>query len=311
MKTVVIGGTRFLGRSIVRGLLKRGHEVTAVHRGQTAFNVEDMQEVFLDKTDREALAGFLRKADFDVVMDTILSADDLKFIIPLLDGKIKNYVHCGSTGVYAPMRILPAREDDPCDPPDELGGFGSKLEQDQVLLQAHRETDFPATILRPSNIYGPGDIPLDIWGGRNQGFFKRLCRGDPITVPNDGKALLQPGYVEELGDAFSLPLEHEEAIGQVYNISSQRCVTLNEYLSTMKDIVGSSSPVEHMPVEQLSATYPQYFGAWPAGLKFLCEHMSVDVHKAMDQLGFSPRIPLEEGLRRNLEWMREENMVSY
>jgi nucleoside-diphosphate-sugar epimerase len=39
--------------------------------------------------------------------------------------------------------------------------------------------------------------------------------------------------------------------------------------------------------------------------------MSVDVHKAMDQLGFSPRIPLEEGLRRNLEWMREENMVSY
>lgn len=311
MKVIVIGGTRFLGRAIVRGLLKRRHEVTAVHRGKTGFSEKGMKEVLLDKNNREAFGRFISKVDCDAVIDTILSADDLRFVIPLLMGRISNYVHCGSTGVYAPMRHLPAREDDPCDPPDELGGYGTKLEQDRVLMEAHSELGFPATILRPSNIYGPGDIPLDIWGGRSQGFFRRMARGDPITVPNDGRALIQPGYVEELGDAFSLPLSREEATGQIFNISSERSVTLNRYLAIMMDAVCSSSTVEHMPMEELISTYPQHFGSWPAGLKFVCEHMSVDITKAKGELGYRPRISLPEGLAANLEWMKGQGMVQF
>ena len=137
MKVVIIGGTRFLGRSIVRGLLNRGHEVLSVHRGRTEFSMEGMREVLLDKNDRKALKDFLLSTKYDAVMDTILSADDLRFLVPILDGRVRNYVHCGSTGVYAPMKFLPAREEDECNPPHELGGFESKLEQDQVLLEAH------------------------------------------------------------------------------------------------------------------------------------------------------------------------------
>jgi nucleoside-diphosphate-sugar epimerase len=311
MKVVVIGGTRFLGRAIMKGLTKRHHDVTAVHRGKTGFSHKGMKEVLLDKGDREAFRKFLSSVKCDAVIDTILSADDLNFVIPLLKGRIRNYVHCGSTGVYAPIKYLPAREEDPCDPPDELGGYGSKLEQDRVLMKAYSESGFPATVLRPSNIYGPGDIPLDIWGGRSQGFFRRMAKGEPITLPNEGRALLQPGYVEELGDAFSLPLGHEEAIGEIYNISSERCVTLNQYLSIMMDVVGSSSAVDHMPMEELISTYPQHFGSWPAGLKFVCEHMCIDVGKAKRGLGYKPEISLPEGLRRNLEWMKKEGMVQY
>ncbi len=309
MNVIVIGGTRFLGRSIVNGLLRRGHLVTVVHRGRTAFEEERMKEVLLDKNDHRALGAFLAGAKCDAVIDTILSADDLKSIIPILKGKIEHFVHCGSTGVYAPMKRIPAWEDDPCNPPPELGGYGYKLDQDVVLMTAYAEFGFPATVLRPTNIYGPGDVPLDIWGARDPGFFRRLARGGDITVPNDGRALLQPGYVEELGDAFSLPLRNEGVIGQIYNISSRRCVTLNEYLSIMMDILGSGSKVSHMPMDELMATYPGKF-RHPAGLKFVCEHMCVDIHKAMSQLGFAPEISLEEGLRRNLEWMKREGMLS-
>jgi len=311
MKVIVIGGTRFLGISIIRGLLRRGYEVTSVHRGKTRAEIDGIEEVLLDKDDRNALGGLLSSARCDAVIDTIFSADDLRFVIPILDGRISNYIHCGSTGVYAPMKYLPAREDDECNPPEELGGYGSKLEQDEVLLGAYWESGFPSTILRPSNIYGPGDIPLDIWGGRSAGFFRRITRDEDITVPNDGKALIQPGYVEDLGDAFSLPLEHEGAVGQIFNISSDRCVTLDTYLEVMMDLVGSTSSVDHMPMEDLIEKYPQHFGSWPAGLKFVCEHMSIDISKARRQLGYAPRVSLEEGMRLNLDWMRSGGMVSY
>lgn len=311
MKVLVIGGTRFLGKSIVRGLIKRGHGVTVIHRGQTHFEAKGIKETLLDKNDRKEFREYLSGQRFDAVIDTILSAEDLRFIIPLLNEKIGHYVHCGSTGVYTPMRFIPAREGDPCDPPYELGGYGTKLEQDSVLMEAHRESGFPATVLRPTNIYGPGDIPLDIWGGRNPGFFRRLIRGDEIIVPNDGKSLLQPGYVEELGDAFSLPLDNESSTGEIYNISSERCVTLDGYLSIIMDILASSSEVTHMPIDDLIASYPEEFKSWPAGLRFICEHMCVDVRKAGDHLGFTPKISLKEGLSRNLQWMKEQGMIEY
>ncbi len=310
MRVMIIGGTRFLGRAIVDGLLARHHEVIVAHRGRTPLRAKGVTEALVDKGDRKAFGDLLSGVRCDAVIDTILSADDLRFAIPILRGRIKHFIHCGSTGVYTPMKYIPAKEDDPCNPPPELGGFGTKLEQDNVLMDAYREHDFPATCLRPTNIYGPGDVPLDIWGGRDPNLHRRIARGDEIIVPNDGRALLQPGYVEELGEAFCLALGNEESLGEIYNISSERCVTLNEYLRMMMEIVGSSSHVTHMPMEELIATHRDYF-KWPAGLKFVCEHMCVDIHKAMDQLGFSPEIPLDEGLRRNFEWMRDEGIVRY
>ncbi len=311
MKVAVIGGTRFLGRAIVDGLLARGHEVTAVHRGKTPFEREGLKEVHLDKNDRESFGRFLTEQRFDAVIDTIMSAEDLEFAIPLLEGRIAGYVHCGSTGVYAPMKRHPAREEDPCDPPNELGGYGTKLEQDRVLLDAYRERDFPCTILRPSNIYGPGDVPLDIWGGRDPGIIRAIGEGKEVIVPNDGRALIQPGYVRELGDAFSLPLENGRSIGEIYNISSQRCVTLNTYLSIMMDIMGSSSEVRHIPMKELISANRDYFGPDPRGLRFVCEHMSIDISKAERELGFDPQISLEDGMRRNLEWMSDRGLLDY
>jgi nucleoside-diphosphate-sugar epimerase len=66
-----------------------------------------------------------------------------------------------------------------------------------------------------------------------------------------------------------------------------------------------------MPMEDIIERYPEHFGSWPAGLKFVCEHMSIDISKAKKQLGYAPGVSLEVGMRLNLEWMRSEGMVSY
>ena len=310
MNVLVLGGTRFLGLAIVQSLAAYGHRAVVAHRGCTQARLPDgVQEYHVDVRDRKELKACIAHHRFDAVVDTILNEADLEYLIPLLNGTIQHYVHCGSTGVYAPMKRIPAVESDECDPPTEMGGFEQKLAQDNVLLTAAREVGFPATILRPTNIYGPGDIPLDIWGSRNILFFRRLIRNEVVTLPNDGRALLQPGYVTELGEAFVQALESPETIGQVYNISSDRAVTLREYLDVIKRVLGSTSPVIFRSMERILENYGPTGRVSEGGLRFVCEHMCVDIDKARNDFGYMPLISLEEGMERNIEWMWNEKLI--
>ena len=181
MKVLLIGGTRFLGLAIANALHRHGHRVVVAHRGHTKAALPDTaREIHVDVADQKSLESCLLAEQYDAVVDTILGAKTLEWMVTTLNGRIRQFVHCGSTGVYAPMKRIPATEEDPCEALPQYGGFGAKLEQDEVLMRAHRQTGFPATILRPTNIYGAGDIPLDIWGARNPAFFRRLTQNPPV-----------------------------------------------------------------------------------------------------------------------------------
>jgi len=310
MNVAVVGGTRFLGLAIVEALVDRGHTVTVVHRGSTTAQLpEGVSEVFLDARQPCALVACLNDGRYEVAIDTILDAATLRDGVTRSPHTLKHFIHCGSTGVYTPMREIPVREGDKCDPPAEFGGFEHKLEQDRVLLNAFGRSGFPATILRPTNIYGPGDIPLDIWGARDPRFFNRLAKSEPVTLPNDGRALLQPGYVKDLGRAFAQAIEVPAAIGQIYNISSPRAIQLSTYLEIMKDCIGSKSEVRYASMSGILRDYLSVGKVNEAGIRFVCEHMSVDISKARDEIGFVPEMTIEEGMARNVAWMRERGII--
>lgn len=300
MKVLVIGGTRFLGAAIVRELLRRKYDVTVFHRGQTNGDVPDEAvHVLGNARDRQRVREVLSEGGYDGVIDTILQAADLEWYLPLLRQFTGRLVHCGSTGVYAPASVLPCRECDPTPCPIELGNFGEKLHQDQLILRFFEDTGFKTCSLRPSNIFGAGDIPLDIWGARNPKFFARVAAGREITVPNDGRSLLQPVHVEDLAPAFCTALERDEAAGQVYNVSSERAVTLTGYAELTRELLGSSSDIGYAPMESILATGK----ANEAGLRFVVEHMCIDIGKAIRELDYRPRFDVREGLRDSLMWM--------
>jgi len=306
---LIIGGTRFIGPYIVGHLLAHGHEVVALNRGKSSGLLPDeVERMYCDKSDREDFRAKLTAREFDAVIDTCLEADDLKFALPLLEGRISHFIHTSSTGVYAPIRRLPAREDDKIEMVEGMG-FLDKWEQDKVLLEAHKRSGFPATIIRPSNIYGPGGVPLDIWGARNPKFFQRLIDNRPIAIPNDGRALFQPGYVEELTETFAFALENQKSIGEIYNVSSPRAVTLNEYVRLIAGILGSNSGTYHIPVEELIALYEEDGTINPVGARFVCEHMCIDISRARRELGYEPKISLEEGMERNIQWMFDQGLI--
>ncbi|MBN1673762.1 MAG: NAD-dependent epimerase/dehydratase family protein [Kiritimatiellae bacterium] len=307
MRILLIGGTRFLGRAVVSALAARGNEVVVLNRGRREPHPAAVGAIACDKNDRAAFGKALTRERWRAVIDTVLNADDLVFAIDALAGRIARFIHTGSIGVYAPAKRIPSRESDALSPGTEIYSFNAKLEQDQVLLNAHNTRAFPATILRMSNIYGPGDIPLDGWGGRRAEFFQMVRDGKRIPLPNQGLALLHPGHVEDLARSFLAALDRPEGVGQVYNIAGPRALTMAEYVRTVAAAMGVEADIESAAPEDILKRFPDLTNE--RGLLFACQHMCCHIAKARRELDWAPAIPLEIGMRENIEWMQENRLL--
>ncbi len=306
MQTLIIGGTRFLGAAIARELVGRGYQVTVLHRGKTEGDLpKSVLHILGDARNPAFVEARLHEGRYDAVVDTILQATDLAWCLPLLRRYSGQLVHCGSTGVYAPTDNVPSRETDPTPCPPEFGGFAEKLKQDNVLLAFHKETGFKVCSLRVSNVIGAGDVPLDIWGARNPAYFQRLADHKEIWIPNDGRALVQPVHVDDLARGFRAALESDTASGQIYNLSSDRPITLTGYARRTAELLGSRSLFRHVPMNEILATGKADEG----GLRFICEHMCIDSSKAQHDLSYRPQIGLRESLRETLEWMVNTDLL--
>lgn len=311
MKVLIIGGPKFLGYHIIKDLLKRGHRITVLNRG----NHEPLEgvecNIKCDIHDRKKLKTILQKEKWDAVIDTILQKDDLEFIIPLLNGRIGHFIHTGSFGVYTQpgIRSIPSVESEPILEHNATYSFKYKVEQEQVLQKAFYESAFPATTLRMSYIYGPNNIPLDCWGGRQIEFFEMVQNGKTIPIPHHGLPLLHPGHVNDLARAFGNALEHPASIGQNYNIGGTSALTILDYLKIIAEILNVKLKYEFWTSEAILNEYPDYTNE--RGLLFLCEHMCGNISKAKSELDWYPKIPLKVGLKESVEDLKKQNRIKF
>ena len=317
MKVLIVGGTRYLGREIMLRLAERGDEVTVLNRGRTECALpENVECATADITEPQTIVNALEGPDgkaqkFDtcvhmIAMDGARAAQ----VIDAVWGLVDHYVQCGSTGIFMPLQRCPADETEPVDPPDpELGGFDSKADSDQVARELCEEYDLPLTILRPTNVMGPGDIPIDLFGGRDPEYFQGILDGGPIRIPNRGEGLLQPGDVRDLADAFVLAIDRPGAAGD-YNISSPYAITHNYYAELLADALGVEAPAEHIPVEELIEEYEGTDRFSARGIRFFVEHMCFTVEKARTELGYDPRYTAEDSVEQTVRWMFDNNVIA-
>ena len=305
MRILMIGGTGWLGHHIAQRLVRRGHSVAVLSRGTRGqFSPpENVTTIHADKSESGPFRDLLKGLDVDAVVDSDPSEASLRTVAETLGGRLRHYVHCSSTGVYTPLRAVPATEAHPWQEPTGIN-FMHKVALDKLALDAHAKQGFPATVIRPTNIMGPGKLPIDTLGGRHPDFLPQLVAGDQVFLPNDGLALLQPVFVEDVAEAFALALERPESIGRIYNISWHQSVPLREYLDIVCRILGAHPKVTCLPAEEIIATFEGTDTVSPAGLRFVCEHMCFDISRAREELGYEPALSIEESTRRTIEWWR-------
>ena len=282
MRVLVIGGTRFIGVYLTKQLVKQGHDVVLLNRGNHPAPVDGLKTVVCDRTNPEALKAALSDKAFDAIFDN--NGRELTHTKPLADlfkGKLKHFVYVSSAGVYAKSDQMPHVEGDPVDPNSRHKG---KFHTEDYL----REQGVPFTAIRPVYIYGPQNYnPLEKW------FFDRLVRDRPIPIPGSGMALTHLGHCQDLAAAMVSVLGNDKAVGEIYNISGDKAVTfdgLARACAIAMDKDPNAVEIVHYDPKDFD------FGKKKA-FPMRVQHFFTDISKAKTDLDWQPQFSLIDGLK--------------
>ncbi|HEV2582659.1 MAG TPA: NAD-dependent epimerase/dehydratase family protein, partial [Ktedonobacteraceae bacterium] len=223
--------------------------------------------------------------------------------------QLRRIVHCSTTGVHGVTGRTPAAEDAPFAPTNPYEE--TKLQGELLALQAHQERGLPVSVARPGLVYGPGDLHL-------LGFFASIKKGLPCLIDR-GKALIHPIYIDDMTEAFLLCAERPEAIGRSYNLAGERHVSFRELVSAIARALGKSSPGGSIPLwlanvaSDTFALLPGFKGEdaplTRSRVKFLTNSRVYDISRARDELGFAPRVELDEGMKQTAQWYQKHEYL--
>ena len=309
-RILVFGATGEIGGRIARGCVDAGHRVTGVTRGvnpRPRVPLDGVELLVGDKGDPATFTNLLGGREFNAIIDSVPRTEHVQLVFDHFVGRIEHYCMCSSTGCFVPLQYLPAGEDHPWREKTEVN-FHRQCERDAFALSLHHQHRFPVVILRPTNIIGAHRVPLETWGGRSPLYFKLLREHQTVEIPLTGQTLLQPGCNDDIAAAFVHAVDKGPEIeGGIFNISCPYAITLDRYVDTAKEILGSRSPVEYVLIDELLKRHPDE--ATYKGARFLAEHMCFDLSKAERLLDYHPQYTAEQGLERALEWCLDKGII--
>jgi nucleoside-diphosphate-sugar epimerase len=177
----------------------------------------------------------------------------------------------------------------------------------QRMIATH---ELPAVIIRPDQIFGPGDR---LHFGQTA---ERLSAGKAVIVGRgDNKIPLV--YVSDVVQSLLLAIDHDRAVGEAFNITSDIPITQQEFLDGIAAEIGANPRRIHIPYRTLyaGAALMEYVVAKTRmhyrppitrlGVAFLGTSMRFSIEKARREIGFEPQVPLSEGIRRAAAWYLE------
>ena len=304
MKVMVFGGTGWVGHSIARVFSEDGARVTVCSRGKNAGFIAHLPKVIrilrADKNNEAEMRQVLAE-QYDVIIDSVPSEAAIDFIVAHAKN-LKQYIHCSSTGGYAPLPRIPGDETMPYG--EFMGGWKQKGIVDSKIMDLFHRKGFPATVIRPSYITGPGMLPLDNIGGRREDFIPDVLAGKTLDLPNDGQALLHPVHFEGLARSFFLAAHEPRSIGEISNICLDKAVTIKRYIEITAGAFGRKANIALLPLETMLKKYEGVCN--PVGLSFFATHMCYDISKARRDLGYKPPMSTEEAIEETAIWAMQK-----
>jgi 2'-hydroxyisoflavone reductase len=268
MKVLVIGGTLFIGRQLVAGLLKADHSVAILHRRSRHDLSKRVENLVADRNDPAAVRRVIGERRLEVVFDNVYdwergtTAAQVEATALAMGNHLERYIFMSSVAAYGDG--LNHYEGDPLAPDNHPESYvRNKAMSERALLRLHRKTGFPVVTFRPPFVYGP-ENPFY----REAFFWDRMRAGRPIIIPGDGTRLMQFLFVKDLVRALLRSIEVEAAVGEAFNIGNPKPVTQVEAVREMARIAGKKPELVRVPRERIAASGgnamgdPRYFGEY-------------------------------------------------
>lgn len=322
---LVTGANGFTGGYVARTLLRQGHRVRVIVR--SAAKGQDlaamgMEVVEGDLVDAEAIdravAGCRRVFHVAAVYRTAGHPDSYyyevnqgsteKILASVKKHGAERSVIVSTAGVHGHVPKVPSDETAPFNPGDVYQA--SKLAGEKIAQDAIKRGE-PVSIVRPTGIYGPGDM-------RYFKLFNMIHRRKFIMF-GSGKTYHHMSYVQDLADGIILCGEYPAANGEVFIIGGDDYVTLNDLTALIGEAVGAPPPSRRFPMwPLLTAAKVCESICVPLRIEpplhtrrceFFINDRGFTVAKAKRMLGFAPKVPLQEGLRRTAAWYFQQGLL--
>jgi nucleoside-diphosphate-sugar epimerase len=313
---LVIGGTGFLGPDVTRLLEERGADVTVFHSGRHETPDAPSTTRHIHGTRDELGRALTASAgEPEVVIDmTPMTAAQIEQTMRALDARNLRLVVISSSDVYrtygllrmlesGPPEPVPLREDAPLrtvlypdrtsTPHDQREGLDLN-EYDKILVEriARSVAALHATVLRLGFVFGPRSY-------RHYGPIRRMLDGRPAVLLSKRWAAWRgtPAYSENVAAAIVLAALDERAANRTYNVGESQPIDMLTLTTQYGRAARWGGQVVAVPDDELPPTMR------PAGVD-LRHELILDTSALRDELGYHELVPLQEGVRRTVEWMR-------
>jgi nucleoside-diphosphate-sugar epimerase len=318
MKFLVTGGAGFIGHNVVRILEQQGHECIVIdtctdygfipkeelnylvtkriNRIKAKVRLIDIREgQFVDtifKTYKPDMvihmASFPRQKVVEqnpLLASEIMSTGLINLLEKSKQYNIKKFVYISSSMVYGDFEA-DVDETAQCNP---IGQYGiMKLMGEKLVEDYSRRGCFAHTIIRPSAVYGEWDVEDRVVSK----FMTKAMRGETLKV-NGPDEVLDFTYVEDTAMGIVLAATKDEANGNIYNItrSEQRQWNLKDAAELAVSIAGQGS----LEVADRDLSFPK--------------RGRLNISRAVQDLGYTPKVNVEEGFRRYHEWYQQNPVL--
>jgi nucleoside-diphosphate-sugar epimerase len=314
-RVVIIGGSGHVGTYLVPRLVSAGFEVVSVSRGKRApYQLNGawkfVRTVTLDREADENAGVFgrrIRELRPDIVIDMICFTEaSARQLVEALRGEVGHFLHTGTIWVHGPSVEVPTTEMQPRRPFGEYGIAKARIEA--YLIEMARNDSFPATIIHPGHIVGPGWPPLNPAGHFNPDVFTTLAKGEELSLPNFGLETVHHVHADDVAQMFMCAIAHWSAsVGEAFHAVSPAAITLRGYAEAMSEWFGRDPKLRFLP-----------WSEWRDGQNQLEAEQTYDhiahspncsIAKAERMLGYRPRYSSIEAVCESVSWLIERGIV--
>ncbi len=312
---LITGIAGFIGSSLARAVLAQGDEVRGVDNFSTGKRANldeitrkvDLREVDLLNLDalqsackgvdyifHEAAIPSVPKSVLDPLGSNRANIDGtVHLLIAARDAKVKRVVYAASSSAYGDTPTLPKHEAMLPNPNSPYAV--AKLAGEYYMTSFYRCYGLETVSLRYFNIFGPRQDPTSPYSGVLAKFITQMLNGEQPTIFGAGAQSRDFTYIQNAVDANLLAMKApaSQAAGQMFNVATGKRADLNQAFQLLKTIIGYTGEVKYAPERSGDV-----------------KHSLADLSRTEKQLGYKPTVDFEEGLRRTVDWYREQSASS-